>query len=831
MSAWNHTHVVQSVDCAVAIYRVKRSRCGVGSWTFGCQFDSITFVRVIGRGADCRMKFGSCIEAILLFAGHYSVCRFGGRLNGVLVRTALCACVVIAFGCGGSDPGEEPDAPSEPRVVEHVIDVAGFYELAHADMPRARIGNQYRHVLVKPYSVEDQAVMLSADGIVDLTGVIDESQISPSAEGLIIALRQGEFAYFDFRPATDLRVALPDGFKAALTPGLPVSVHVREQVPLSDVRSSWFKTTSPVQLELGVALDVAMTSEPAKVHMTVTVETVDAEEVIFDRVLTELLREDDDHTWSDVSIDLARFQGEPFRLLFHAERIADPSGAPNTASVMWGNPIIQMASAVAPPERPNVILISLDTLRADHLGAYGYERDTSPNLDRLFEEGVLFENCVSTSSWTTPAHASVFTGLSPVIHRANGLNGYRLRDRFTTLAELAESSGQLTAAFTEGVAVGGQLGFYQGFDVYSNGPSAHPTPPGSAGKTFGAATEWLDRYGHQPFFMFVHTYEIHALYRAPKPYGKMYVADEMKGEPQFVPLVPQILAGMDISEDKKKMIVDTYDGEIRYTDHIVGEFMDDLRARGLLDNTLVVIFSDHGEEFWEHGSMIHGLTLFNEQLHVPLFIRFPGSDGPTGRVSQMVSSCDVFSTVNDYLGYGAGPKVDSLSLLPLCDPKTYTAPYVRDIATSQLLQRQLSWLLVAAQTPEHKYIVTTDWDNVNSALTPLLETYEDESTAFLERMLLKHVLEGGRDTSNASSDEEIRSILQSANERLFDLAADRSEADDLVNTSPELLQQMRERLARRLEELADASPTGVMESVSPLDEREREELKALGYVD
>jgi hypothetical protein len=743
---------------------------------------------------------------------------------------ALCTSVVIAVGCGGTDPEVKPNAP---RVVEDVIEVFGFHKLASANTPRARIGNQYRHVLAKPYSVEDQAVMPSADGVVDLAEVIDVSQMSPNADGLIIALRQGDLAYFDFRPATDLRIVLPDGFRTALAPETPVSAHVREQVPFSDFRSSWLKTSSPAEFELGIALDVAMTSEPARVELSVTVETVNAEEVVIDRVLTESLRGDDDHRWFNISIDLARFQGEPFRFLFHAERLQDnsQSGAPNTASVMWGNPIVQLTSAAPPPERPNVILISLDTLRADHLGAYGYERDTSPNMDRLFEEGVLFENCISTSSWTTPAHASVFTGLSPVIHRANGLNGYRLRDRFTTLAELAKDSGQLTAAFTEGVAVGGQLGFYQGFDVYSNGPSAHPTPPGSAGKTFGAASEWLDRYGHQPFFLFLHTYEIHALYRAPKPYGKMYVAEDMKDEPQFVPLVPQILAGMDVSDAKKQMIIDTYDGEIRYTDHIVGEFMDSLRDRGLLDNTLVVIFSDHGEEFWEHGSMIHGLTLFNEQLHVPLFVRFPGSDGPTGRVSRMVSSCDIFSTVNDYLGYGAGSRADSLSLLPLCDPQTYTAPYSREIATSQLLQRQLSWLLVSAQTPEHKYIVTTDWDVVHSALTPLLETYEDESSALLERTLLDHVLNGGRDTAEASSDEEIIAILQSANERLFDLSVDPGESNELVNTDLDLLQRMREQLAERLSQLAAASPAGLVEPVSPLDEREREELKALGYLD
>jgi arylsulfatase A-like enzyme len=271
---------------------------------------------------------------------------------------------------------------------------------------------------------------------------------------------------------------------------------------------------------------------------------------------------------------------------------------------------------------------------------------------------VLFEQAIVPAPWTTPTHASIFTGYHPRVHQAGIVAaGYHLGREWTTLAETFRQAGYLTAAFTEGVALRGQMGFAQGFDRYSDGPDPERHFHGKSAKTFGAAAAWLENHHTQPFFLFVHTYEIHAPYGAPEPWGRLYA------EPDF-----EFSARLELAEaqnDRERLHVSNlYDAGIAYTDAQLGQFLQHLRALKVFEDTLIVLFSDHGEEFWEHDAHGHTTHLYDEVLHVPLIIRLPGQEAAV-RVTEQVGAIDIFATVLDLAGLSAPEDSDAVSLVPL----------------------------------------------------------------------------------------------------------------------------------------------------------------------
>jgi arylsulfatase A-like enzyme len=288
----------------------------------------------------------------------------------------------------------------------------------------------------------------------------------------------------------------------------------------------------------------------------------------------------------------------------------------------------------------NIVLISLDTLRADHVGAYGYPRDTTPNIDALAEHGVLFENAISQSSWTRPAHLSMFTGLHPVEHGVVGLaDRRRLADATPTLAGILAANGYLTAAFTGGVNVSRAFGFDQGFAEFR-----------SNGKYFRDNLEetryWLEQHRGEKFFLFWHGYDTHT------PYPGEATDRAALGVADRPPRVG--LRRVCKREDAPKRIarfVDEYDSAVRRGDRYIGKLMAELARHGLLEQTIVVFTSDHGEEFLEHRGCFHVNTLYREVLHVPLVIVAPGL--PPRRVSQLVpASVSIGATILELAGVG-----------------------------------------------------------------------------------------------------------------------------------------------------------------------------------
>ncbi|MGH8311469.1 MAG: sulfatase, partial [Steroidobacteraceae bacterium] len=303
------------------------------------------------------------------------------------------------------------------------------------------------------------------------------------------------------------------------------------------------------------------------------------------------------------------------------------------------NATVPPSNAAAPAARrnasarPDIVLVSIDSLRADHLGAYGYARPTSPGLDRLAANGVRFEWAISTTSWTLPAHAALFTGLYDSAH---GLvdDGLRLADAHVLLAEMLHDHGYHTAGFFGGPYLHPIFGFGQGFDVYEScmipelasaasvradisSETGHALRDVTGPRTLAAVTRWLESVDERPFFLFVHLWDVHYDYVPPPEYvlgfdpgytgtidGRDYMGD------------PAIHAGMPARD--REHVIALYDAEIRFTDDVLARILDALQARGRLGSAIVVVTADHGEGLGEHGETTHGMLVHDATQRVPL---------------------------------------------------------------------------------------------------------------------------------------------------------------------------------------------------------------------
>ena len=435
--------------------------------------------------------------------------------------------------------------------------------------------------------------------------------------------------------------------------------------------------------------------------------------------------------WQERSVLLEGYAGHRVRFSFDTEPVAeiDAPDAP-FAYPLWANPIVHGTTPGGDPNPPNVIIIGLDTLRADRLGCYGYARPTSPNMDAFAQKGILFEQAIASAPWTTPSFASIFTGLHPSRHQAGLFSkGFALNSHFVTLAEQIRATNRLTAAFTEGVCVRSQFGFSQGFDQYSDGVAPDKQESGTVEKTMKDAVAWLDSYGHLPFFLFVHTYECHMPYMAPSTWGLMFATSDCADKAED---------GVDwaVTEEEKRYVSDLYDGEIAYTDHWVGYLLDELKARQLLENTIVAIFADHGEEFWEHGGTGHVTTLYDEVLHVPMILYIPWEMSVPMRVKEQVAVTDLFATLHDLLGLPLAQGLDSYSLLPLFVPHD-DRPYARRFVASEMYYYEFDclddfnfpfeWLKRSIRYPEFKYVISNKPDKLTEDKEPQIKEIPDES--------------------------------------------------------------------------------------------------------
>ncbi len=326
----------------------------------------------------------------------------------------------------------------------------------------------------------------------------------------------------------------------------------------------------------------------------------------------------------------------------------------------------QEEAATVPSGPTPVILIDIDTLRADHLGTYGYARPTSPEVDRFSSESVRFEWAFSQAPNTPPSQASILTSLYPSTHG-------RIRDEqvlpagVTTLAEHFQRAGYKTAAFVDGGLMASEFGLDQGFEIYDD-------EAGGLAEIDGKVKSWIDQNQDELFFLLVHTYDVHSPYEhTPEPYHSMFLEGLERPSEDFVENMTWKMEQRRVSKygDNPHRLTPVenewakalYDGGIRYMDDWFGRFRAFLEERGLYDRAILVFISDHGDEFEEHDSVFHE-KIYASVTRVPFLIRFPGG-AMRQVVSEAVETLDLMPTVLASVGLAIPDNLQGQNLLPL----------------------------------------------------------------------------------------------------------------------------------------------------------------------
>ncbi len=291
---------------------------------------------------------------------------------------------------------------------------------------------------------------------------------------------------------------------------------------------------------------------------------------------------------------------------------------------------------------PNVLVITLDTTRADRIGAYGCRTARTPSIDRLAREGTLFSNCHSCVPLTLPSHCSLFTGLYPIAHNVRNNGRYFLNPDEWTLAEALQAKGYQTFAVIAAFVLLSKFGLAQGFDAYDDTLNPYEMAHNykseiRADQVYSKFSHWFSRRGDGKFFAWVHFYDPHDPYDPPAEFAKGFTDDALG----------------------------RYDGEIAYMDVYVGKIVSDLRARGVLDDTLLVVVGDHGEAFGEHREHGHPIFCYRENLQVPLILRYPRRIAAGKTVAAPVDLTDIMPTVLHQLGLEPPATLQGRSLLPL----------------------------------------------------------------------------------------------------------------------------------------------------------------------
>lgn len=324
----------------------------------------------------------------------------------------------------------------------------------------------------------------------------------------------------------------------------------------------------------------------------------------------------------------------------------------------------------------NLLLISIDTLRPDRLGSYGYTRDTSPNLDLLAGKSTVFENAYSASSWTLPSHVSLFSGQFAGVHGVNLPGKMSIGPETKLLAEILKEHGYRNFAFTGGGYVGRRYGFDRGFEIYTVHKGKKRDNDYDLPSSIAKFKEKIGELkSHEKFFVFFHTFDVHCPYNSPQPYMEMYKSSDSEYIDPYK-CGTNYYNEIDMTEGQVKYISDRYDGGIRWADTKLNELFEYLKEVDRLDNTIIVITSDHGEEFKEHGSIGHKRSLHRELIHIPLIIHIPG--GEPRRIKREVSLIDIFPTVLDTLRIEHKEKINGLSLRGLVergDESSYTRSF------------------------------------------------------------------------------------------------------------------------------------------------------------
>jgi arylsulfatase A-like enzyme len=417
------------------------------------------------------------------------------------------------------------------------------------------------------------------------------------------------------------------------------------------------------------------------VTFVVSVETGEKRKILFQKYLSPPTQEEfPAFSWH--SIDLPSIQD-----YVHLQFVTEGD---KRNSSFWSNPILYQRQAGA----QNVILISVDTLRADHLSCYGYQRQTSPHIDALALDGVTFLNTYASSPWTLPSHVSLLTSLHGVHHQVY-YDDESMDPSLVSLADVLRQNQLYCAALTGGGFVSSIYGFSKGFDTYSN-DAGGIFRQDSAEHLFHLFSEWLDNHKDKGFFLFLHTYQTHNPYACPYPYKTMFLQEGAKW--RHIDLMSFLGGNAGIfkalTEKERQNVVGLYDGEIRYTDEgLIGPLIEKLKKIDIYDQSMIIFTSDHGEEFYDHQGWGHGHSLYDESLKVPLIIKFPESRHKGKRISNLVSLVDIFPTILEEIGIPSQKlEMDGTTLFPVIrgqekGKRTFMADVASNVLDSHIPQK------------------------------------------------------------------------------------------------------------------------------------------------
>jgi arylsulfatase len=467
-------------------------------------------------------------------------------------------------------------------------------------------------------------------------------------------------------------------------------------------------------------------------------------------------------------------------------------------------------SSTASAGRPNVILLVLDTARIDRLSAYGFARETSPNLEKFARQWLVFD-AYSTASWTLPAHASLLTGLYPTENGTGPDRNYRLDPRNTTLAEVLRHHGYATAAVVSNhLVLGNSSGFEQGFDYYYANPrETDPAftliaacllnryvpdlpwltvvPFKRADAINAEAAHWLELHSRQPFFLFINYMEPHTPYHPPYPYGRRW---RSAGPPANFFGPHGIWHGFSravnegkrvVSDAEREHLLSLYKGELHYLDEQVSAFIERLKQLGIYDNSMILITSDHGEAFSEHGLVEHQRVLYQELIRVPLLVKLPAGQEPPLQPAGPVSLVDLFPTILATAGIPHGAGSGAGSIFEAQSPEIFCETHSVGDESGPEFRRRFGTSLYSLIHANYKLIYSST------------KAYE-----------------------------------------FYDLSIDPLEMNNLIKSGLEpdvavAMSEMKARLASRIEQL-HANRLVPAESGSALDEEIRSRLKAIGYI-
>ncbi len=552
------------------------------------------------------------------------------------------------------------------------------------------------------------------------------------------------------------QVTLGRETRRALMPPLPSRLTFDVDVP----PDAW--------LRFGIAVS-ALGAEvsPAHVEFRVRVDYGGETETVFEGIV----RRREPNRFFDHEVDLSRWSERRVRLTLDTSS-PNPKDLPMVP--YWTHPVV--AGNEKSSRAPNVILISLDCLRADHLGVYGYHRSTSPRLDELAKEAVVFESATAVSSFTHPTHMTMLTGLPPSIH---GVSRWRKPDSSVAyLPEILSRAGYRTNGIVSGPLLSQSFGFERGFDLYHAFHDETRAP-----ELASAALDLLHRGRGQPQFLFLHFFDAHWPY---------WPGDELNT--RFGPLSTDTSGLLEKvrnqippeSEREIQHMRDLYDAEIVYLDREVGRFLDELKKRKIYENSLIIVTADHGEAFLEHGFWEHGQTLYQEMVHVPLLVKWPGAPAPR-RVPGVVSQTDLFPTILEAAGIEpADTPYAGVSLRRLAAERHQEA--VLELTWDPLPDRPAR-MLVALRSDRAKYIASFEAPTVEALYSAPV-----------------------------------------ASEELYDLIEDPDEMRNLAPGAKDAVETNREKVLAYLARARELRATRAGQEVE-MDEELRKRLEILGYLE